>query len=210
MDLVDIVAATHCLGFERTSLDPEAAEGVSAFLGGGDIQDLDGFWSRFSEPREVSLPAFRIARTTVPLATLVGDPYSLPDTVEDLAGLCDLVDAALRSRGLRVPLEDELEAALGGQRFFWGNELPRGAFSSSNSRLLQPTPSGLVVDGDPYQVELARTALMLGDGGESVCGGYEWPVAWLCLSPSWRLRDAEVQECFIEFLEGTHVRPVTL
>ena len=53
-----------------------------------------------------------------------------------------------------------------------------------------------------------RCALKLGDGGEAVCGSYPWPVAWLSLSPSYRLAGDEVDDLLTEFLEEAIVRPV--
>jgi len=202
-ELIEVEAATHSLGFGRDRLAAEALAALDRFFGGEDWQ------SRLAPARAVALPAFAIAKTTLPFADLLGDPYDLPDEVQTLAQVCDRIDVALAAHGLRLPTENELEAAAGGALFFWGDELPAGpAYGSAFPALKGPTPRGLVIDPDPYQVEVARTAMMLGDGGDAACGGYPWPVGWLCLSPSWRLRDEDVGDVLLEFLEGCHIRPV--
>ena len=61
---------------------------------------------------------------------------------------------------------------------------------------------------DPYKVETVHHAFKLGDGGEAICGAYPWPITWLSLSPSWSLGNHDVQDCFLEFIEGAFVRPV--
>ena len=135
--------------------------------------------------------------------------YELDD-VETLADACDACDAALRERGLRLPTEDELEAAFGGLLFPWGDEVPEGAPYGDVAfrRHKERTAGGLWPIGDTYRVELTRTAVKLGDGGEAICGAYPWPIAWLSFCPSFRLSATEVDELIIEFLETANVRPV--
>lgn len=203
MEFVKFPAAEARLGLDPSRLPAKALAELDAFFGD------DAWRDRLGAPRTVELDSFAIARSTMPIADLIGNPYALPVEIDSLSAVCAHVDALLAEEGLRLPTEDELEAACGGGIFFWGDELPEGSPSRTDFAPLKgPMPTGLRVDGDTYQVELARTAFMLGDGGEAVCGAYPWPTAWLCLSPAWRLRDDDVGDVLLEFLEGTHVRPV--
>jgi len=131
----------------------------------------------------------------------------------DLEALCAALNDALAPHGLRLPSEDELEAACGGFLFPWGHEVPDGipwgdetTFKGHKS----PNALGLVLNHNPYRVEVVTNAFKLGDGGEAVCGAYPWPVAWLSLSPSYRLVGDSVEDLLTEFLEEARVRPVKL
>jgi hypothetical protein len=159
----------------------------------------------------VTLPEFEIATTVVPLCDLLGDPYELElATIEDL---CDLLDKVLRPGGLRIATEDELEAAAGGSLFPWGQEVPDGipyGAQTSFVRHRQPNAFGLTLNNNPYKVEVCRTVLKFGDGGCAICGAEPWPIAWLTLSPSYRLTTDDIAEFFPETLEEAYVRPVKL
>jgi hypothetical protein len=204
LKLVPIPAATHELGWrfslpKRPRADPDVASLIDEYI------------AKCSPHRHVDLPSFEIARNPIPLADLTGDPYDLPEEVETLVDLCDFVDERLAAEGLRLPSEDELEASVGGSLFAWGMKIPDGIpyedqtpFKGHRAR----TASGLQLLGDPYKVELTRHALKLGDGGSAICGGEPWPAPWLALSPSFRLTDEDIADCFIETLEECYVRPV--
>ena len=95
--------------------------------------------------------------------------------------------------------------------FHWGDDIPDGFPHGSDTsfrRHLATNARGLVLNSDPYRIEIARAAFKLGDGGESICGGYPWPIAWLALSPSFRLVGDAVEELLAEFLEEARLRPV--
>jgi len=163
-----------------------------------------------SVARRVELAPFEIATQPIPLTELVGDAYQL-DGVTTLESLCALVDEHLASDDLRLPSEDELEAAAGDTLFPWGmlvpDGIPYGAETSFEGHR-RPNAFGLQFHGDPYKVELSRTALKFGDGGVAICGGEPWPLAWLALTPSFRLTDGEIAHCFPGTLEECYVRPI--
>ena len=100
MDLVTIPAGQFDLGWRFEVPMALRANPVVA----------EGYVSRCSPKRRVTLAAFDIAREPVRLSELVGDPYELED-VFDLAELCERVDARLGEDGLRLATEDELEVA---------------------------------------------------------------------------------------------------
>jgi hypothetical protein len=161
----------------------------------------------------VGLAAFEIAQVSVPLEEILGDPYDLSEDIDSIAALCEAIDAELKFSGLRLPTEDELEAACGGQLFWWGMRVPDGRpYHTETSFHLhhQPNALGLLLNDDPYNLEVARSAFKLGDGGAALCGESPWPVAWLTLAPSWRLGEADVADLFLEHLETARIRPVRL
>ena len=206
MDFVRIGAAEHELGWRFTdSLPDRARAAIEGF------SPMDDFLARVSRPRRVHLAEFEIAASpALTVRELLGDVYELE--LYTLEEVCDACDAALRERGWRVPTEDELEAAFGGRLFPWGDAVPDGEPRGDRTtfeRHREPTAKGLRVDADTYAVELTRTALKLGDGGEAICGSYPWPIAWLSFCPSFRLAGDSVEELLLEFLETTRVRPVT-
>jgi len=141
VEQVPIEGGTHALGFARDRLPAEALSAVDAFFGGEDWQ------SRLAPARQVALPAFAIAKTTPTYADLLGDPSDLPEEVETLEQLCDHVDATLAPRALRLPTEEELEAALAGALFSWGDELPEGSPSRSDfAKRKAPRPTSAAPD----------------------------------------------------------------
>ncbi len=166
--------------------------------------------AHFSGVRTVRLASFEMARTSLPIEELLGDPYDWPEEWCDLSAVCDAVDATLLSRGLRLATEDEFEAACGGDLFAWGMDVPDGipygrqtAFSGHQKE----NAFGLFLNSDPYTPELTRIALNLGDGGGAICDGLAWPAAWLTLAPSFRQADDAI-EYFTEMMETVRVRPV--
>lgn len=205
MRFVPVAANTYELGWRFTSALPDAAlESLSSVVG---LQEL---FARFSPRRTVALAAFEIATTSIPFQDLIGDPYELEE-IASIEALCSLIDEKLAPANLRLPTEDELEAAAGGSLFAWGTELPEGipyGNETSFTRHKEPNALGLTLNSDPYQLEICRHALKLGDGGSAICGGDPWPMAWLSLSPCFRLSDDDVAECFVETLEATRIRPV--
>lgn len=180
---------------------------------------LDAFWAwptlatSFSPRRTAELAEYHIARESVSLEQLIGDPYELARRVTCIRDVCDAVEAVLRPAGLRLPTEDELEAACGGELFWWGMRVPDGIPYGSETSFedhRKQNARGIILNPDPYRVELVRECFKLGDGGEAICGGDPWPIAWLALSPSWRVDDAQVADLLAEHLETTFVRPVRI
>lgn len=208
MNFITIPTATHELGWRFTdNLSEEAKAGVSGFL------PLTGPMTWCSKHRCIALAEFEIAAEAIPVEELVGAPYDMDDSVWNIETLCGLVDERLAASGLRLPSEDEFEAACAGSLFAWGMTIPDGAPYGSKTSFEEhrkPNAYGLIFNHDPYKTELARCALKLGDGGVSVCGGYPWPTAWLSLSPCFHLLDEHIEEIFLETLEETYVRPVKI
>ena len=207
MEFVSIPGGNYELGWRfDASLPQDVKQALQSFM------PMDELLTRFSPARTVTLPSFEIATTALDAEDLLGE---LDDDdfgeLLDLADVCNKLDELLEPRGLRVPSEDELEAACGGRLFTWGDEWPGGipyGDKTDFGKHREPTALGLFVDGDTYVCEVARLAMKLGDGGEAVCGGYPWPVPWLALSPSHRLAGDAVDDLLFEFLEGARVRPV--
>lgn len=201
MDFVTIPGGEFDLGWRFGLPEPLSSNATAA----------EAYVARCSPKRRVTLASFDIAREAVRLSELVGDPYELD--VLDLSELCELVDARLAERGLRLASEDELEVAAGGTLFPWGEQIPDGIPHGRETSFVahqQPNAFGLRLLGDPYKTELARTALKFGDGGTSICGDDSGPLAWLTLSTCFRWMDRDIAECFPETLEETFVRPVRL
>lgn len=189
---VTIPSGAYELGWRFTpDLPPDVANMLENAVGG------------FSEHRRIVLPAFEIATTTIRVDELLGDPYEL--AADSIESLCDLIDEVLAPYGLRLPTEDELEAAAGGSLFPWGLEVPAGIPQGAETSL---NSFGLALDANPYDVEISRNALKFGDGGIAICGGEPWPMAWLTLSPSHRLLSSHIQDFFHETLETAFVRAV--
>jgi hypothetical protein len=177
-----------------------------------DFYPFDLFLQNFSPPRDIHLPTFAIAKTTISIEDLLGSAYKL-ENIATIEELCNAIDALLAPVGMRLPTEDELEAACGGGLFAWGMEIPDGIPYNDLTTFTQhqePNQSGLLLNSDPYESEIVRNVLKLGDGGVSICGGYPRPIAWLSLSPSWFLDDEYLEGCFPEFMECTSVRPVII
>lgn len=209
MEFASIPSGSYELGWRYSHLvTDDMAEGL-AWIGWS-----EGRSPRLSESRTATLSQFDIATHATPISELIGNPYEIDESVASLSDLCNLVDDLLRNDGLRLPTEDELEAACGGGSLFpWGNDIPDGIPYGSQTTFTHhesPLPTGLVLLSNPYNVELVRCAMKLGDGGEAICGGYPWPAAWLALSPSFRMLDDDVEPAFHELLEETYIRPVRL
>lgn len=206
MTFITIPAATYELGWRFTdSLPEQVVQALSDFL------PLTGATPWRSAHRKVVLAEFEIAAEAFSLEELIGDPYDLDESICSIETLCDFVDERLAEEGLRLPSEDEFEAACGGSLFAWGMTVPDGVPYGSETSFEEhrkPNANGLTFNSNPYEPELARHALKLGDGGCSICGGYPWPVAWFSLSPCFHLLDDDIGECFIETLEEVFLRPV--
>lgn len=200
-----IPAAIHELGWRFDGKLPEVAR-----IPMGEFAAEGAIARSFSPPRSVALAEFQIATCAVPFSDLMGDPYDLCE-ISTVEALCELVDAKLAVSDLRLPTEDELEAACGGSLFFWGMTVPDGIPYGSETSFRghkEPNAFGLTLNSNPYRVELVRHAFKLGDGGRSLCGGEPWPLAWLSLSPCFRMRNEDVEDCFIETLEEALIRPI--
>jgi hypothetical protein len=206
MDSIAVPAGTYDLGWRYTDRLPQRVADSLREIG---MLAAEMPW--FSPMRRVTLPAFEVAREAIPIGDLIGDAYDLDPAVNTLQALCDLVDARLARDGRRLPTEDELEAACGGELFAWGMTVPDGLPMPGETSFdghTKPNARGLKLNGNPYRVELVRHALKLGDGGRSICGGEAWPLAWFALAPCFRLRDEDMADCFVETLEEAYVRPV--
>ena len=207
LDFVDVPAGPYDLGFRwRDHLPVAAREALEEFL------PWEELMIRFSAARTVKLPGFAVATTTVSAEDLLAHLDEDDDRhLICLDDLCAALDQSLATHGLRLASEDELEAACGGTIFPWGDELPDGVpwgDQSTFKRHKLPNALGLQLNDNPYQVETVAGAFKLGDGGEAVCGGYTWPVAWLSFCPSYRLAGEWVEDLLSEFLEEARVRPV--
>lgn len=205
MKTLQIPGARHVLGWRHT-LSDAAWAGIDAFL------PRATYMEAFSPAREVVLDAFEMRTEPVDVEALLEDVDDATlDGIETVEALCDVVDGLLRPTGWRLPTEDELEAALGGGLFAWGDHLPEGSpYAAGAFELHQrPTPSGLSMPSDTYQVELVRAAFKMSDGGSAVCGGYPWPVAWLTLSPCARVPDELLEDLFV-WLENATIHPIRL
>lgn len=192
----------------RYSLAKDAVASVETWTPWGE------FACRLSKQRRVQLPPFEISETCLKLGNVMNLNPKLFAEVETLSDYCDAVDRALAQFGTRLPTEDELEAAMGGHLFPWGDELPDGIpykMETTFTGHLSPGLTGLIYSGDTYKTELTRCALKLGDGGEAVCGGYPWPMAWLSLSPAYRIDSNELlDDALHECMQETEIRQVRL
>jgi len=161
----------------------------------------DEYLERYSKSRSIEIKTFSINQRTISLEDYIEEDVDF----DDLEALCDFLDAKLKPAGLRLPTEDEWEVAMGmGQRAFpWGDEL-------RNDILAPITLEGIVFNSNTYEIELTRSALKLGDGGEAICGCYPWPAAWMSLAVSHRMNDESIADCFYEFLEEATFRTVKL
>ena len=172
-------------------------------------------WMRRVSPRRrVELAAFEIAQAPVRFDSLF-DPYDDTDGMTTIAEVCKLVDRRLAAQGLRLPTEDEFEAACGGDVFWWGNRVPEGDPYSDLDAVARTNAAGLEFEADSYKVELVRDVFKLGDGGFAVCGAAPWPIAWLSLATAFRewaseAGDPAAADVLPETLEEAYLRPVRL
>ena len=163
----------------------------------------------FSPRRTVSVAQFKIATIALPWKLFFScDDYA---NVADLRDVCCRFESELEKVGWRLPTEDEFEIAAGGELFAWGNVIPDGIPYDNRTKFTkhkERTPRGLRLNDNPYNVELVSTALKMGDGGVSICGGEAWPIAWLSLSPAYRAPEDMFESVLPEYLETTLIRPV--
>ncbi len=163
----------------------------------------------FSPRRTVSVAQFKIATIALPWKLFLScDDYA---NVADLRNVCCRFESELEKVGWRLPTEDKFEIAAGGELFAWGNVIPDGIPYDNRTKFTkhkERTPRGLRLNDNPYNVELVSTALKMGDGGVSICGGEAWPMAWLSLSPAYRAPEDMFESVLPEYLETTLIRPV--
>lgn len=207
LEFVTFESTEYQLGWRFDDVVSAAAmDGINSFFDGGNFREV-----LFSPKRTIALPSFSIARTTLGWETLRDREDDELDDVATPDEFCQWLEVDLNKRGWRLPTEDEFEAACGHSLFPWGDQIPEG-HPSGDSFAYSPVKStrGLVYNSNTYQVELTRTQLKLGDGGESVCGGYPWPVPWLSLCPAYRVQPEVVNESFFDMLDDAQFRPVLL
>lgn len=206
-EFIEISPITVELGWRFDTVLPKAAEeSMAEFAFGQDFRTLF-----FSPRRTVSVATFQIATCAVPWNELLS--WEGDHAMDDLHDACQHVESELVKFGWRLPTEDEFEIAAGGELFAWGNEIPDGSPYPRGTRFTRHkdrNSSGLQLNDDPYKVELVSTAMKMGDGGVSICGGEPWPIAWLSLSPAYRTPKEMVYTAFPEYLETVLIRPVLL
>ncbi|CAL9279292.1 hypothetical protein [Streptomyces sp. NPDC052644] len=154
-----------------------------------------------SPPRTVRLDAVLMAVEDEPLTDV---PAAMP--------------AVLAARGLRMPSPDEWEHACGaGARtlFRWGDDCPldRVPYDAADGPQHEASALGLRIAYDTYRAELSSdpTAVLGGDGGESVCGGYGALLGWLPLATANRnphMAEFVYGEDGEDLYEDFSVRPV--
>ncbi len=206
-EFIQMSPGTVELGWRFDGVLPKAAvESMSDFASGQDFRTLF-----FSPRRKVAVAPFKIATTAVPWnALFTCDDYC---DVANLKEACSLFNSELSKRGWRLPTEDEFEISAGGELFAWGNEIPDGipyAKQTTFTKHKDITSRGFRLNEDPYNVELVSTVFKMGDGGVSICGGNDWPIAWLSLSPTYRAPEELVDTALPEYLESALVRPVLI
>ncbi|MEM7245350.1 MAG: hypothetical protein AAF533_08395 [Acidobacteriota bacterium] len=207
LEFVTIEASLRELGWRFDEVLPAGALGTLEDFTG----EVDFRTALFSPRRRVGLPSFSIATTSLALEDLDGWDDDLLDDIDTLSAAREQVEVLLDARDWRLPSEDELEMACGGGLFPWGEQLPEGVPYGSGTSFqghLQPNEHGLLLNGDPYRTELVTGHLKLGDGGEALCGGYPWPLAWMSFSPAFRVPIETVEDVLPEYLESVRIRPV--
>lgn len=208
IEFITIPQGIYELGWHyNDQISAKAKQHISNFL------PMREFTTRFSTHRQVDLVSFSIASTALSVEAMVN--YYLSEeqikAISTITVLCDMLDDVLKPRGLRIPTEDEFEVACGGGLFPWGMEIPDGIPYQSETTFQQhkkPNKYGLLLNANPYSVALVKDAFKLGDGGEAICGGYPWPIAWFALASSWSLSDREINDCLSEFIEEAYVHLV--
>ncbi len=205
---VELPGGTYNLGWRFTEFLPSDVRDAAQQQWG-----TEAFERRFSPLRSVELASIRIARAPTKLAELL-DVYEMPDEVETIAQVCALIDEELATAAMRLPTEDEFEAACGPGMLFLGDKIPDGS-PYSNRHPVQEFEGPLTFLTDSYTPELVRNVLKMGDGGQVVCGAQDDALAWLTLATS--LREFASSEgnpadadLLYETLEETYVRPVAL
>ncbi|MFN3152022.1 hypothetical protein [Bremerella sp.] len=203
---VEIPDCTVTLGWRFDDvMSHEAKAAIEEYL-----DDYDYRSNLFSPLRTVSLKRYSIASKPILWTELIDDPTPVNEA-DSIGDICSRLNEQLHAIGLRLPTEDELEAACGGSLFSWGDTIPDGIPSANRTtftRHMQPNANGILFNSDTYAVEITDGYFKLGDGGVSVCGGEPWPMAWLALSPAFRLPEDIYIDCLAEFLEGTFIHPV--
>jgi hypothetical protein len=204
-EFIELTPTTAELGWRFDDVLPEEAMAVMTEFGfGEDFRTLF-----FSPRRTVSIDSFKIATIAVPWNSLVNCDNCR--AAANLQEACSRINSQLAKLGLRLPTEDEFEIAAGGELFAWGNDIPDGipyGKYTTFTKHRDKTPRGLRLNDDPYKVELVSSVFKMGDGGVSICGGNDWPIAWLTLSPSYRAPEELVDTALAEYLESALVRPV--
>ncbi len=207
-ELVDVPGGNYELGWRHDKLLPaKAIETLEHFT---QPKDFRSFY--FSPPRKVTIAPFKIATTTITWEDLVDwEVESFYEEANTVIEFSVMLNEYLAQYKCRLPTEDEFEIACGGSLFPWGDELPKGiphqGYTSFTKHTL-PSTYGLHLDPDTYTMELTFGQLKYGDGGESVCGDYPWPVPWLSFCPAYRINEALFKEAFWEFLEDAQIRVV--
>lgn len=176
------------------------------------FDDIIDFRSFFFSPRRFSeISNFSISKEAVLWEDVLNDEIEEFDKVETITGFCEVLNLHLNKIGCRLPTEDEFELACGNDFFFWGNEIPDGIpyeNRTSFKKHKEANNYGLILDSDTYSSEIVFGYLKLGDGGESVCGGYPWPISWLSLSSVYRIPNVMLSEVLFEMLENAKFRLV--
>lgn len=207
MPTVRIPAGTYHLGW-RFELGPDAWAGIDSTVESFGHSRERYMAECFSPSRVVALHAFEIQ--TEPFTTIMDDvPIRDRRRMVDYASVCDIIDGVLAPRGWRLPTEDEFEAAAGGSLFLWGDEIPLGIPRRENLHRGR-SPNGLTLPHHAHLKELVRAAFKMGDGGNLGCGGADWPAEWLLMSPSSRVPEDVVSDCWLEFLDDAWIHPVRL
>ncbi|MFJ6572186.1 hypothetical protein ACIQNU_32755 [Streptomyces sp. NPDC091292] len=165
------------LGFDLDAWQPtpeqaaDYAESLDQGFGHG--PDLRAHLAQVLSPRR------SVVLTTVLMAV---EDENLSEPAADMPSV-------LAARGLRMPSSDEWEHACGAGAdtlFRWGNDCPLDdiPYENGTGPHQQLTGFGLRIAYDTYRTELTSdvTAAHGGDGGESVCGGYGYLLAWLPLA----------------------------
>ncbi len=206
-EFIDISGGAYQLGWRfSNSIPPEAKKSINTYH--REYVDL-----HFSKQRWLTVGKFSIAKTTIALEDLVNEHSDEIYEVDNFAEFCLKLDGYLNQYNLRLPTEDEFEIACGGQLFWWGNGIPQGipfVGETNFEEYKQQNSRGLLLNSDIYKMEIVKSELKLGDGGEALCGGYPWPIAWLALCPSHRIPHEMLNAALFEMLESVQVRPVLL
>ena len=206
LSFIDVPRCDASLGWRFDSvLSQEAADSLTAHLG-----DYDFRHELFSPSRKVAIEPFSISAEPILWTELCKD-HEKVEAADSLRAICSQLNAQLEPQGLRLPTEDELEIAIGGSLFAWGDTIPDGIPYSDYTEFeghKQPNPRGILFNADTYSTELVDGYLKMGDGGVTVCGGEPWPMAWLSLSPAFRVPSEMYESCLPEYLETALIHPV--